>query len=60
MAKNFLIILKTVEALLDMADLSIPVTTYLRSCSVLTKMSFVEGCNNPEVPQANGPGVRNL
>ena len=60
MAKMFMIILKTLEALLDMGDLSIYVTTYLRRCSDLTTMPFVEVCNRPEVPHAYGSGVRNL
>jgi hypothetical protein len=60
MAKKFLIILKNLEELLDMADLSAPVTTYLRRCSALTTMPFVEVCNKPEVPHAYGSGVRNL
>ena len=59
MAKMFMIILKTLEALLDMGDLSIYVTTYLRRCSDLTTMPFVEVCNRPEVPHAYGSGVRN-
>jgi hypothetical protein len=57
--QKLLIILKTLETLLDMADLSMFATTYLRRCSVLTKMPLIEICNKPEVQHAYGSGVHN-